>query len=234
MGVWVGNFDGSVMHGVSGVAGAGQIFTDIMNLLHAAPTGVPPQEFSVPPGLRRVRICTASGKLPGPVCRRTINEWFMNDRVPVATCDIHRAFRVRGEDGVLQTKVFEVYGPEYDAWAAGEMIPVPPADARPVEYPALQHHNPEEMRTLAILSPSNGDIYKLDPVLRREYQTIRIVGAVPERASDVHVRIDGSLNVAYAEGGVRWPLQRGAHTFQLVGSIADRRVESNAVIIHVE
>jgi penicillin-binding protein 1C len=49
VGVWVGNFDGRPMRGVSGVTGAAPVWLDVMQALHATPDAVP----AVPPGLVR-------------------------------------------------------------------------------------------------------------------------------------------------------------------------------------
>ncbi len=234
VGVWVGNFDGSVMHGVSGVAGAGGIFIDVMNLLHSMPGEPVPGEFKIPSGLTRCSICTVSGQLPGPYCRRTMQEWFRSDRVPSAHCTIHRAYRVRDEAGIWATKVYEVYGMEYSSWVAGERIPVPPPGARRVIEPGPPAASQILAAALSIVAPVNGDVYKLDPVLRREYQTLRVLGSIPDRMRDVRLRVDGSAEVPYQNGGVRWTLAPGAHVFSLVGLLADHLVESRPVTIHVE
>ena len=51
-GVWVGNADNSPMQDVSGVAGAGPIWNQFMQIAHA---GEPVAEFAPPPGVRLVR-----------------------------------------------------------------------------------------------------------------------------------------------------------------------------------
>lgn len=234
VGIWVGNFDGSVMHGVSGVTGAGQIFSDVMNLLHSGPAAELPPEFRVPDGMEQKTVCSVSGKLPGSSCKRTVREWFIQGQGPTKTCDVHKTFRIRLSTGASETKTFEVYGPEYQEWAASMRIPLPPPDARRSAVPAGDMKSGGAHGSLAILAPANGDMFKLDPVLRREYQTLRIVGNVPTRYRGVLLRIDGHASAPYKEGGVSWPLCAGSHVLQLVGVDSDRKVESEPVIIHVE
>jgi penicillin-binding protein 1C len=62
VGVWAGNFNAAPMRKVSGVTGAGQIFTDIMNLL-AVKYGAAGMEFH-PAVITHSpsRVCARSGK----------------------------------------------------------------------------------------------------------------------------------------------------------------------------
>ena len=61
-GVWVGNADGTPMRDVSGVAGAGPIWRDLMMAVEG---DSPPLQFRVPAGLEQVEVCADSGLLPG-------------------------------------------------------------------------------------------------------------------------------------------------------------------------
>jgi penicillin-binding protein 1C len=230
VGVWVGNFDGSVMHGVSGISGAGQIFVDVINLLHAQPAGVFPRPFSVPDGVIRLTVCAASGKRPGQYCRRVLQDWFIAGLEPTLQCDVHKAFWVRDRRGVSSVAVFELYSQEYAGWVESERLPRPPRGAQLVADEDVE----SKSHSLSIVTPVSGDVYKVDPVLRPEYQTIRIVGFIPEHYQDVRVRIDESLELPYQSGGLRWRLQRGSHTFQLSGILDSHPVQSGPVVIRVE
>ena len=74
VGVWVGNFDGSPMRGVSGVTGAGPLWNRIMLHLHedADPPAYPP-----PPGYVRTKICATTGHAPLPDCAAVVEEWVL-------------------------------------------------------------------------------------------------------------------------------------------------------------
>jgi penicillin-binding protein 1C len=74
VGVWVGNFDGSAMRGVSGVTGAGPLWNRIM--LHLHENGDPPP-YPPPPGYVRVRICATTGHAPLAGCRAVVEEWVL-------------------------------------------------------------------------------------------------------------------------------------------------------------
>lgn len=81
--VWVGNFDGSPMHNVSGVTGAGPLFRDVMVLLEGSGPG---RQFPRPQGLVRARICPLSGELPSPACPSDMTELFAEGTVPRTRC----------------------------------------------------------------------------------------------------------------------------------------------------
>jgi penicillin-binding protein 1C len=233
VGVWVGNFDGSVMHGVSGISGAGQIFADVMNLLHPPPTGVVPQQFKPPAGLLRASVCAASGKVPARFCRRILQEWFIQGHEPLVPCDVHKAFSVTDRNGRTSTRVYEIYPEEFAEWVMRERVPLPPRGARHIaDGSPIGGENPNS--SLSIVTPVSGDIYRLDPVLRPEYQTIRIMGSVPQRYRNVRLLVDGTLELPYTSGGVRWKLKRGSHTFQLAARSNAEPTESRPVTIRVE
>jgi penicillin-binding protein 1C len=98
VGVWVGNFDGSKMLGVSGVTGAGPLWSRIMLHLHERDDPAP---FAPPPGYVRTRICATTGHTPLADCNAVVYEW-------VKTTDLASVRR-----GVPQR-----LGSEYDAWLA--------------------------------------------------------------------------------------------------------------------
>ncbi|MGE5315198.1 MAG: penicillin-binding transpeptidase domain-containing protein, partial [Acidobacteriota bacterium] len=231
IGVWAGNFDGSEMRGVSGVAGAGAIFSDIMLLLHSAPFGLPPSEWKKPASLERVQICPRSGLPPGENCPHTTSEWFVHGHVPRARCRVHQAYRVRDEHGIASRRVYEVYGPEYAEYMERSGMTRVPQGAEPADAPLAQG---SKIRRLAISSPNQGDLFKIDPSLRREYQTIRVRGFIPAGARDVRLVVDGAEERVFTEAGVVWTLEKGVHQFQLIGIINDEPLRSRVVHITVE
>ncbi|HEX3368919.1 MAG TPA: penicillin-binding protein 1C [Candidatus Cybelea sp.] len=75
VGVWVGNFDGSAMRGVSGVTGAGPLWNRIM--LHLYERNAEPPPFTSPRGYVRVAICATTGRAPSRTqpCPAIVKEW---------------------------------------------------------------------------------------------------------------------------------------------------------------
>jgi len=70
--VWVGNFDGSAMHDVSGVTGAGPLWNRIMLHLHERED---PPPFPAPAGYAREPICATTGRRPDATCPAIVAEW---------------------------------------------------------------------------------------------------------------------------------------------------------------
>ncbi|HEY1655912.1 MAG TPA: penicillin-binding protein 1C [Candidatus Tumulicola sp.] len=105
VGVWVGNFDGTPMRGVSGVTGAGPLWNRIM--LHLNERSDPP-EFDLPHGYVRASVCAITGHAPRPDCPAVVREWVR----PSDLAFVNRTAPLR-------------LGPEYDPWLA-----LQPRDAR--------------------------------------------------------------------------------------------------------
>ena len=88
VGVWVGNFEGKPMAGLSGISGAGPLWRQIMLQLHRhRPGHLPPW----PVDIKRLLICAESGKLPGGSCTQTVEELFLPGTEPKTVCQLHSA-----------------------------------------------------------------------------------------------------------------------------------------------
>ncbi len=86
VGVWVGNFEGEPMQGISGVTGAGPLWRQAMLLLHRRQAGdLPPP----PPGLLRLAVCAQSGEMAGPACPASLEEMFLAGHPPRGACPLH-------------------------------------------------------------------------------------------------------------------------------------------------
>ncbi|MBV9027256.1 MAG: penicillin-binding protein 1C, partial [Candidatus Eremiobacteraeota bacterium] len=94
VGVWVGNFDGSPMRGVSGVTGAGPLWNRIM--LHLYDRNDDPPPFAPPRGFVRASICATTGHAPSATqrdCPAVVQEWVL----PRDLAAVRRAARGSGE-----------------------------------------------------------------------------------------------------------------------------------------
>ena len=85
-----------------------------------------------------------------------------------------------------------------------------------------------------IVSPNSGDYFKIDPVLRPEYQIIRIAGFIPGNMSNVMLKINETQKIPFNEEGVTWMLRKGIFRFQLFGYVNEKQISSNPVVINVE
>ncbi|MGM9999368.1 MAG: penicillin-binding protein 1C [Candidatus Bruticola sp.] len=113
VGVWIGNFDASPMHGVSGATGAAPIFRDVMKYVNYRSQKSSASSISLSSGrsvdytnsvtdtwshyqelkeLKKERVCADSGEKTGPYCFRTVEEYFLPGSVPQETCRVHKLY----------------------------------------------------------------------------------------------------------------------------------------------
>ncbi len=227
VGVWVGNFSGQAMHKVSGITGAGVLFRDIMLLLHRDAW---PEPFPVPPGIVEKVICARSGELPGPYCQGTVRELFLAGTEPTRACSVHRPFVTAADDSERagkQLRVYEVWPPLYEGWAAAAGFPRPTAGLARLER---EKQATPTYEGPVIAFPDDGDIYKIDPILRPEFQTLELAVVVPPEVRLVSWWVDDSLFCTLGHPfHARWQLCRGRHRFQVkaetsVGTLVSRPV----------
>ncbi len=227
VGVWVGNFDGTPMHHVSGVSGAAPLFHDIMMVLYS---NKDPNPFSPPPGVVSSMICPVSGQIPGSFCWNTREEWFERQNLPADTCQIHQNIVLDTRNGLLATsqtpekfkaeKIFEIWPSAYWAWMQEQNMQLPPQRISPLG----------NEREFSITFPDQGDIFHIDPILRPEYQTLLLQAAVNVPTDSVTWFIDGSPYKSCARPfHIRWPLERGRHTLE----IRTKELSSHTVTIEV-
>lgn len=191
VGVWVGNFDNSSMREVSGISGAGPVFREVMLALERRDGGAP-EAFGQPSGLTWARVCVDSGELAGDDCAHAMREVFVA-KVP-RKCTVHR--RIEG-------KVYAVYPPLYRTWMAEQGLPMPPA-------------GPGAVEAVRIAFPDQGAAFRVDPVLRGDYQRVRLRGVVPDDVARVSWLIDSQEVSCKAPFDAWWQMKRGQHRLQLI------------------
>ena len=177
IGVWVGNFDGTPMHNVSGMTGAGPLFRDVMLLVSSRNKT---EEFPEPTNLVHCQICPLSGKLPSTGCPGTIDEIFLPGTEPRVPC------RLNHQKGIVAAA----------ALPAGSGSP---------------------SSGVAIVVPQEGDIFKMDPVLRKSYQSILLKASVPEAPgiAIVEWRVNGrKIGDCRYPYSLAWNLSPGSYTIR--------------------
>ncbi len=204
--VWVGNFSGQPMEGVSGVSGAGP-------LLHRAvlvtARRFDPGDLLRPgdAGLVPATICRVSGALAGPDCP-PMTEYFAPATLPTGTCDWHREGRVQlpaeYREWAASSDEFRVPSSELSALPKRGTLGAPRGE--PVStHSELGTRNSELFH---ITSPAQGDVYRIPPGVEGRYATIglRAAGAASSR---VRWSLDGR-----PMPGDRWSLTPGRHTLR--------------------
>jgi len=212
--VWVGNFDGSPMSGVSGISGAGPLFRDVMLAISRE---FPGESFSRPDGLVDVDVCTLSGARPTPDCPHKRLEVIPRGQ-QLDTCDMHERVRLDKRNGLragpacdgnfIEKRVVERYPSMYSAWAEGASRPLAPLKSSPF--------CPDDDRTnvsgqIRIAYPPDGAKFVLDSSLSAR-EAIHVRVDVPRSARDVRFFVDGRV---YSVTAPRWshsvPLVKGRH-----------------------
>jgi penicillin-binding protein 1C len=136
VGVWVGNFSGAAMRGVSGVSGAAPLMHAVLEHLH---TRFGTSWFTAPPGIVEAEVHPLTGHR---VASGGVRERFLGDHLP--PMESPADYDAQGQ---------AILGPEYAQWLAspegnaGTRAAVPAHDA------------------LRIVSPAPGTTFVIDPDL---------------------------------------------------------------------
>ena len=214
--VWVGDFGGRPMQGVSGVTGAGPL---LHRAVMATAKRVEPGALTTPAeaGATSLAVCRLSGMRATESCAH-LTEWFAPGTAPSREDDWER-------DGHVALPE------EYAEWARQslEQTTVAAASAAGASAPtmaiATTRDQEADRRRFRIISPLDGDVYSIPAGIEARYATIalRAVGGAGGNAK-VRWLVDGK-----AFDGERWPLAPGEHVIR-----AERGREVAEVSIRVE
>lgn len=219
--VWVGNFDGTPMKGVSGISGAGPLLRRVML---RAMAGIEPAPLVDRSAFERRSICPLSGQLSGPACGGAIEEVFLPGTEPREICSMHRHVRVDergrqvgcGEEGGRLRPVLDV-GPGFYAWARGEGLDAHPVSGCEVGGEVPPTGDPSGRAEAArLLLPGDGDEYLLEPGIPLSDQTIPVRAVLPTGVHRAEVRTDdGQIRHLEAPFSIRIPARKGERWIEL-------------------
>jgi penicillin-binding protein 1C len=171
--VWVGNFDGRPMEGVSGVTGAGPLLhrATLLAARRHEPGVLPTPERA---GARLVTICRLSGLRAGAHCPAS-TEWFLPGSETPHLCDWHR------EGGVTLPA-------QYADWAVtASMAGV--AGENTARRAASADTGSSAFR---ITAPAAGDVYRFVPGVDPRYASIGLRSTVGAGRGQVRWWVDGA------------------------------------------
>jgi len=205
--VWVGNFDGQPMRGVSGVTGAGPLLHRAMLVTSRR---YAPGELQSPRavGATRVRICALSGLRATAGCP-DLDEWFLPGTAPEKECDWHQGSTV-------------VWPAEYVEWAE-QSGKAAAGEAAAGETAADKTAAKDGAGQFQIVSPRSGDRYEIPPGIDARYATIALRASTTPGDGAVRWFIDGRRVLAS-----RWALEPGTHVVRAVtasGASDETRIE---------
>jgi penicillin-binding protein 1C len=92
--VWIGNFDSTGNPAFVGVDAAAPLFFQIADALKAARPRMAEPVRRMPPNLRKVEICLASGDLPNAWCPQKGMTWFIPGKSPIRVSNVHRPLMI--------------------------------------------------------------------------------------------------------------------------------------------
>jgi penicillin-binding protein 1C len=230
VGVWVGNFDGSPMSGVSGVTGAGPLFHDAML---AVARSREKRGFARPSrGIEDMEICGLSGARPTPACEHRRSEIFAvkeGEGLPAAECTMHVRASIDRRNGLLagrgcpaaqtEERVFERYDARLAAWARTAGRPIAPEAWSPLCPPSPDEQTPVVTGRVRITSPTDGARFSIDPSASAK-QALRVRADIPPGVVEARFILDGHVHVVHAPFALTWPLVPGSHRVRVEAGAA--------------
>ena len=198
IGVWVGNFDGTAVQGISGSRDAAPLLFDLFRAVDGGGAAASPAASPAPVSTE-IELCEVSRQLPGPWCPTRMTAPYLPGRTRLTECRRHRRVLVDAESGELLpgscgrgrprvAKVVTVQPPELVGWwrSRGQAVEgLPPVAAGCSEAAAG--------RAPQILSPDPKTPYRLRRDAPRAYQKLPLVAHADARAERLYWYQDGTL-----------------------------------------
>jgi penicillin-binding protein 1C len=200
IGVWVGNFSGE---GVPGLSGAGVATPLLFRLFNAIDRNAGDEWLKKPEGISTRFVCKYSGKLPNDYCTDQLIEEYIPGVSSNERCDHLREVYVSADEQFsyctrclpasgYKTKTYPNIAPELAAWY----------DASHIAYEKVPPHNPACTRTLdgaapVITSLTNGKTYL---IADKEEQTLQLSCSVSNDVQKVYWYVNDHFVSASAPG----------------------------------
>lgn len=207
--VWVGNFDGSPMKGISGITGAGPLFREAM--LAAERRYPSAGAFESPQEHELREVCALSGAPVGPYCSGHKQEWIA-DGSSEGTCTVHVQLPVDPTNSLLagpdckdaEPRIFERFPPLFHAWAEAAKRPLIPGPSARCPPSSSQD---KRSRAVVILYPEDGARFYLEQGRQSQIRVRAAFGA----AAAPGFLLDGRPLRADQVGTALITLTRGVH-----------------------
>lgn len=236
VGLWLGDFKGSEMINITGGNGAVPILYDLFSMLNKSQKET---EWDKPKDIVEREICLISGKLRGEFCKETRVEEFSLLNVVKEECSVHNLYVKRNEDGSVVKKVFLNLPSEYNDWLKERQIEKPDSNWTRIKNIYADYNlNENQIRNnrntqnsiqnsmqnsiikerIAITSPTDNSVYKIDSTLPIEYQNIFISSYIPKDIAKASLYCNEDIIANIEElknGAISWNLKRGDYTFYI-------------------
>jgi penicillin-binding protein 1C len=246
--VWVGNFDGSAMHGTSGITGAAPLFHAVMEAamrgrdarpLRIASTG------GAATALVPVEVCPLSGARTTGACPHAVREWMTPAaRDAVSTCLMHETVRIDRRNGLragpgcaaehVLERTFERYERAERAWAAGAGRPTAPDAFSPLCPGGPTPSGAPGATSVRIGWPADGADFVIDPDRARAQQRLQVRVEADDAVHAVELLVDGRVVGRMGSPFVAWwTLSPGDHVLVARAQGAARAAQSAPTSIRV-
>jgi len=202
VGVWIGRPDFRPMKSLGGYVAAAALARRILSLRHGDQLdGLSDRPFPPPRGFLPVRLCATTGLLPGPACDRVVAEWLAPGQEPREVCDHRGAWgQIYFTDRSLMTGKTSGTGNTNPA-----LFPRQPPPLRGTRAARLR-----------VSAPEPGAVLLADPEVPPGSATIALQAEADPAPPELTWYVDGRpWRVAGYPYTVRWPIEPGAHTFQV-------------------
>ncbi len=223
IGVWVGNFDGKGVKGISGAEHAGPLLFDLFRALE--PEGA---HFGRHRGLKikDLHLCSVSHQLPGPFCAERISASYLPGRSKLIQCRYHQQVFVDSDTGHMLTgdcltgrpyhqRLLTVYPAELLAWWRAENRAVP--ESPPLNKDCVSIPSRERPK---IVSPQPETPYLVRPDAPTEYQKIPLIAQVGPHSEKLYWYQNGLLiGAPDAHERLFISLQPGRHRLVVVDDL---------------
>ena len=240
-GVWVGNADNQAMHHISGIAGAGPIWHDVMEAAHQQR---PVITFARPAGIQEREVCVINGLTPGPDCPYRRTDLFLvetpqrpveHEHVRVKMNGIERIVwipPVELRDWAMEQGLFSFNGSQFCHSERSEESPSCVTETLRSAQGDRVSDSP-----VVLTAPDPSTILILDPHLPRDAQRIEVAATVSADAARVEFMADGQAWASISALPYRtwWVIQPGQHRLEAVAVMRDgTRIASEPVVVKVE
>lgn len=165
--VWVGNFDSTGNAAFVGTDAAAPLFFAIVDGIQAEHPHLAAPVRRLPPNLKRVQICLASGDLPNEWCPQTGWTWFIPGKSPIRVSSVHRPVVIDDATGLPACPPYtgkQMHQEIYEFWPSDlqqAFAQVGIARRRPPQNPACPNAGAPGGNPPQITSPLRGSQYAM-------------------------------------------------------------------------
>ena len=196
--VWVGNFDGSGNPAFVGVDTAAPLFFQILDGIEADHPDLPLVAHKVPPGLKSVEICLASGDLPNQWCPQKGQTWFIPGKSPIRVSSVHRPVIIDNATGQPACPPYagkNVHQDVYEFWPSDLLQVFAKAGIprrKPPQNSDCANAGVSEGAPPEITSPLRGSSYVMR-LTQQDRQTITLTAVTDADVKTLYWFVDGAF-----------------------------------------